>query len=318
MVVKKLDLRLIRQIKDTKGQFISITLMVVLALMTYISLNMVGDNLKVSLDTYYEMTNFGDIFTEVVKIPNNAVKNLESIPGVVKAQGRVTADVLFRTEDPEEKVRVRMISIPDEEYIINDNFVIEGEGIPKEVNHVVVLEQFAKARGIKLGDKITPYISGREHSLIVTGIIGNPEFIYLMESEVNILPDPAKFGILYVSEEMAQSTLGFQGSYNEIVLKTDKAYDDRIDEIIEEIEDVLDPYGLKKVVKKENQLSNNIMEQEIGQLESMSASITILFLGAAGVIIYIMLGRIVNNDRISIGVLKALGYTNREVLLHYL
>jgi putative ABC transport system permease protein len=47
----------------------------------------------------------------------------------------------------------------------------------------------------------------------------------------------------------------------------------------------------------------------------MSVTMTIMFLGVAGVIIYIMLMRLVNNDRISIGVLKALGIVILRFLL---
>ncbi len=66
---KKLDLRLLRLIKDSKGQFISIAIMIILALTTYVSLSMVADNLNSSIFHYYEITNFGDVFVEVSRIP---------------------------------------------------------------------------------------------------------------------------------------------------------------------------------------------------------------------------------------------------------
>ncbi len=318
MVVKKLNLRLFRQIKSTKGQFISITLMVIIALAIFISMNMVSDNLSVSLETFYEMTNFTDLFTEVVRIPQSAIEGLESIPGVSKAQGRVRTDVLFKVDNQNEKVRVRLISIPEEENILNENYIIEGEKHPEKINEVAVLQQFATARNIKVGDRITPVIAGKEYNFFVSGIIANPEYIYLMENEMNLLPAPDKFGILYISEEMAQNILGYQASFNEVVIKLDDYENSNLEEVIEDVEDYLEPYGLIRTIKKDNQLSNSIMNQELNQLDSMSVSITILFLGVAGVIIYIMLMRLVNNDRISIGVLKAIGYSNFEVLLHYL
>lgn len=318
MVVKKLNIRLFRQIKSTKGQFISITLMVIIALAIFISMNMVSDNLSVSLETFYEITNFTDLFTEVVRIPQSAIEGLESIPGVSKAQGRVRADVLFKVDDQGEKVRVRLISIPQGDNILNDNYVIEGKKHPERINEAAVLQQFATGRNIKVGDKITPVIAGKEYNFFVSGIIANPEYIYLMENEMNLLPAPDKFGILYITEEMAQNILGYQGSFNEVVIKLDNYDSNNLEEVIEDIEDYLEPYGLIRTIKKDNQLSNSIMNQELNQLDSMSVSITLLFLGVAGVIIYIMLMRLVNNDRISIGVLKAIGYSNFEVLTHYL
>lgn len=316
--MKKLNLRLFRQIKDTKGQFISITVIIIIALAIFISMNMVSNNLSVSLETFYEITNFTDVFTEVVKIPQSAISNLESIPGVAKAQGRISKDVMFKTNNQNEKVRVRLISIPQGENVLNDNYVIKGKKNPTNINHAVMLEQFALARDIHIGDKITPIISGKEQSFLVTGIVANPEHIYLMENEMNLLPAPQKFGIIYITEEIAESLFGYQGSFNEVVIKLDNVSESKKEEIIDEIKDYLEPYGLIKLTKKENQLSNSIMDQELTQLANMSVSITILFLGVASLIIYIMLMRLVNNDRISIGVLKAIGYTNFQVLTHYI
>jgi putative ABC transport system permease protein len=60
-----------------------------------------------------------------------------------------------------------------------------------------------------------------------------------------------------------------------------------------------------------------MMMQEVDSLEQMSAAITLLFLVVAAVIINLMLSRIVKNDKMSIGVLKALGYNNFDILAHY-
>ncbi len=56
------------------------------------------------------------------------------------------------------------------------------------------------------------------------------------------------------------------------------------------------------------------MMQEVEQLEKMATSITLLFLTVAGIIINIILSRIVKNDRMSIGIMKALGYSNLSIL----
>ena len=64
-------------------------------------------------------------------------------------------------------------------------------------------------------------------------------------------------------------------------------------------------------------MSNNILTQKIEGMEMMSSVMPVMFLLVAAIIISIMLSRIVNNDRMAIGVLKALGYSNINVLSHY-
>ncbi|HNU80480.1 MAG TPA: FtsX-like permease family protein, partial [Bacillota bacterium] len=75
---------------------------------------------------------------------------------------------------------------------------------------------------------------------------------------------------------------------------------------------------VKKIIKLEDQLSNDVLEQELDGIEMMSSVLPVMFLTVAAIIISIMLSRIVNNDRMAIGVLKALGYGNRIVLSHYI
>lgn len=315
--MKKLDIRLLRLIKNSKGQFISITVTIILALTIYVSFSMVADNLNNSISQYYDATNFGDVFVEVSRIPKAGIDKLHSIDGVELAQGRISEDVPLRVEDPDEKVNVRIVSIPKEDYKINDLFTIEGENLGEDPNTAVVLQQFFNAREIKLKDTITPYIGGREYNLDVIGVVGSPEYIYLMENEQTLLPAPEKFGVIYVNEEFAQSALGYQGSYNEVMIKIKDSHINRIDTIVDEIEDELDKYGVRRSVKREDQLSHSMMMQEVEQLDQMATSITIMFLIVAGVIINVMLSRIVKNDRMSIGVMKALGYSNLNILSHY-
>ena len=315
--MKKLDVRLLRMIKNSKGQFISISVMVVLALTIYVSFSMVADNLYNTIYHYYDITNFGDVFVDVVKIPKAAIDHLYTIEGIEGAQGRISSDVPLRVEDPNEKVRVRVVSLPKEEGGINSIYTIEGREVQESGKTTAVLKQFYDARGMKLEDKITPYIAGREYPLDIVGVVGSPEYIYLMENEQSLLPAPEKFGVLYVTEDFAQSALGYQGSYNQVMIKIKDDYIHQIDRIVEEIEDQLDRYGVKRTIKRKDHLSHSMLMQEIESLESMSTVITLLFLIVAAVIINIMLSRIVKNDRMSIGVMKALGYKNLDVIGHY-
>jgi len=280
-------------------------------------LSMVADNLYNSIYHYYDITNFGDIFIEVSRIPKAAIDKLTSIEGIEMAQGRVSKDVPLRVEDSTEKVNVRIVSLPMEENSINSLYTLEGKVLDGSPRTTVVLQQFYVGRNMQLKDVITPYIGGREYQLEVVGVVGSPEYIYLMENEQTLLPAPDKFGVIYVSEDFAQMSLGYQGSYNEVMVKVNDEYLNRIDSIVDELEDELHRYGVRRVTKREDQLSHSMMMQEVESLEAMSGAITFIFLMVSAVIINIMLSRMVKKDRTSIGVMKAMGYTNQAILMHY-
>jgi putative ABC transport system permease protein len=315
MVMKKLDVRLLRMIKHSKGQFISVTVIVAAALCIYVLFNVTSININDAVDSYYAMTNINDIQVQLVKIPKTALDELKSIEGIQGVQGRVAFDVPLRVENADEKVSIRLISIPPTGEEINKLHWPSGHPIKVDNDNLIVLEQFAVARNIKSGDSITPYINGREHHLKVSGIAASSEFIYLMENEQTLLPVPDKFGIAYVSEGFAQSAYGYLGSYNEVLITVKDNVN--IDDIIEKLENKLDKYGVKRITKLEDQLSNNVLVQKIDGIEQMSNIIPVMFLMIAAIIIVIMLSRIVANDRMAIGVLKALGYGSFDVLFHY-
>lgn len=314
--MKKLDMRLLRMIKHSKGQFISVVAIVAVALCTFIALSMTYLNVRNAVDYYYDITNFSDIQVQLTRIPQSALKEIQAMDGIKEVQGRISFDVPLRVEDKDEKVSVRILSIPSAENRINKLFFSNSQQNRAEGNNIFLLEQFADARKINPGDKITPYINGKIQQMKVIGKVNSPEFIYLMENEQALLPVPDKFGIVYVGEELAQSIFGFKGSYNELLITVKDP--DKTETIAESLEKKLDEYGVKKIVQRKDQLSNNILTQKMDALGKMSTTLPVMFLMVAAIIISIMLSRVVHNDRIAIGVLKAMGYSSFEVLLHYL
>ena len=313
--MKKLDVRLLRMVKNSKGQFISITVIVAVALCIYILFSITSINIQNAVDQYYSTTNISDLVVELMRVPQAAVDDLKSINGIVDVQGRVSVDVPLQVAEKDEKVNIRVMSLPKNGGVINKLYIVKGNRAELGDDNVILLEQFADARNIKIDEIITPYINGRIHNLKVSAIASSSEFIYVMENEQSLLPALDKFGVAYVSEAFAQSVFGYRGSYNEVLIKVDDK--SNVDDIINLVEKKLDKYGLKRITKLEDLLSNNVLTQKIDGIEMLSSVLPVMFLMVAAIIISIMLSRIVNNDRMAIGVLKALGYGNISILSHY-
>jgi len=313
--MKKLDIRLLRMIRQSKGQFVSVTAIVAVALCIYILFSITSININNAVEQYYSETNINDMVVELMRVPQAAVDDLKSIDGISNVQGRVSVDVPLQVADKNERVNIRIVSIPKNGGVINKLYTIKGNRAELGDDNAILLQQFANARDIKIGEVITPYINGRTHNLRISGIAASSEYIYLMENEQSLLPALDKFGVAYVTEAFAQSVFGYKGSYNEVLIKLEEHKD--IEDVMDIVEKKLDKYGLKRITKLEDQLSNNVLTQKIEGIEMMSSVLPVMFLMVAAIIISIMLSRIVNNDRMAIGVLKALGYSNFNILSHY-
>ena len=157
---------------------------------------------------------------------------------------------------------------------------------PKEC---IVLGQFADARGIEVGDTISIQLSGRQYDLDVVGIAINPEYTYLVENEQSFMPTPEKFGVVFIEKEYLKNISNFSQSSNDVIFKMEEGTD--FDKLSDYIEDTWDNYGVRRVIEKENQLSNNMMYQEINGLEQISGSVPIIFLVVAGIILASMMSK---------------------------
>ena len=102
--MKKLDTRLFRMIKHSKGQFISVTVIVVVALSVFICFSTSNINIKNAIETFYNETNFSHINVELMKISQKGIEEIRSIEGVKEVQGRISIDVPLETDNKDEKL----------------------------------------------------------------------------------------------------------------------------------------------------------------------------------------------------------------------
>ncbi|WP_313341944.1 FtsX-like permease family protein [Sedimentibacter sp.] len=313
--MKKLDKRLFRMIKNTKGQYIAVLAIIITGIFVFTAVNNSAKNLKDAIDDYYNVTNFADIFVKGSSIPEKLKSQLVGTNDIKEAEARIVFDTKLITDDKDENVGVRVVSVDKYENKINKLFMKSGKRTLSEKD-VIVIEQFAAARNINVGDEINIKINGRQNSFNVSGIATSPEYIYMMENEQTMLPNPESFGVIFLEENYLRKVYSSKGNFNEILLTVNNI--ENVKKTADYLEDNLDKYGVSRVIEKKDQLSNNIMEQEVSGLEMMSQSIPIVFLAFAGIMLATMLSRIVKRDRTSIGVLKALGFTEVEVLVHYL
>lgn len=313
--MKKLDARLFRMIKYTKGQYIAVLAIITTGIFVFTAVSNSAKNLKDAIDEYYNETNFADIFVKGSGIPEKLESNLVGDNNIKEAELRIVFDTNFITDNEDENVNVRVVSADKNENKINKLFMKSGKRILTEKD-IIVIEQFAVARNINVGDEIKIKINGRQHEFNVSGIASSSEYVYMMENEQTFLPNPENFGVVFLEESYLRKIYSSRGNFNEILIKVND--DENIEKTADYLEDNLDKYGALRVIKKEDQLSNNMMNQEISGLEMMSQSVPIVFLIFAGIMLATMLSRIVKKDRTSIGVLKALGFTDVEIVIHYL
>ena len=86
--MKKLDLRLFRMIKNTKGQYIAVLSIIITGIFIFTAVSNSAINLRDSLNDYYDATNFADIFVTAAAIPEKLERELEKAENIRQADAR--------------------------------------------------------------------------------------------------------------------------------------------------------------------------------------------------------------------------------------
>ena len=264
---------------------------------------------------FYRQYRFADAFAQVNSIPVSRVERLTAIEGIQKASGRLTVTARLVADSQDNNATLKLISYdPAETDRLNDIFVTKGEAPVAGSYGICLNEAFYKANNLKQGDTIELALGGRRISFTVCGTIQTPEYIYIMP-EGSLMPDDKNYGIAYVSADVLEALLNRRGEANDVsfALKSGVSYDD----VEQELKTALAPNGLIQLIPRADQGSHSMLDQEIAGLRSMVGVVPFLFLMVGALIMSVVMKRIVEQQHAQIGLMKAYGYSNREVLIHY-
>ncbi|MGB2582594.1 MAG: FtsX-like permease family protein [Dehalococcoidia bacterium] len=318
MLQHKLQRKLVRDLAASKGLFLAVTAVIFLGVAFFGASFLGYQNLRNSYDYTYETLRFADFTIRVVEAPGGTVEELESIPGVAAVTGRMNSDLSLTLPGAEEKrVLARVISLPaDSRPAVNDVKVESGSYFQEGEGNVLLVEKnFAEHHGLKEGDTLYLTVDSQRASFSVAGIVASPEYIWFAKSRQEILVSAETFGVVFVPQDIVTELLG-KPFINEFCFLVEEGADRET--IIAEAENILDPYVVVDVVPREDQPSNAALSMDLEGFGELAEVFPLLFLIMGALSTYILLTRIVHNQRPQIGLMRAMGYSRRQVLVHYL
>ena len=310
--------KVFRDILNNKGSYIACLVVIMIGLIAFTSFSISRDNLRISTDIFYQEQNFADGFIEVESMPQGHLERIFQVEGIQHVSGRMVEEV--RVHDPErrESVYLKLVSLDLEDpYRVNDVRVLEGEDLTPGRREAWIDDGFFEANQLELYQEISIIAGGRVRDLTLAGVGMSPEFTYPLRDEKSIYPDPEVFGIAFLPHrDMEHLFPEMEGRVNSVVFTLEPGAD--FDGVKDRLEPMLEGYGLRTIYPREDQVSHFILHEELEQLDRFATAFPLLFLSIAGIILYIMLKRIVEQQRGQIGILKSFGYTRGEIMLHYL
>lgn len=315
--MKTRNLMLRRDLWHLRGQVVAASLVVACGVAAFVSMRSTYESLLFAQSDYYASFRFADVFAQFKRAPRSVAARIADIPGVAQLRTRVVMEVTLDVPGLEEPAVGRLISIPERRQpMINDLYLRHGRYIePRRDDEVIASEAFAAANRLDVGDTIGAVINGRWKRLRIVGVALSPEYVYEVGGGT-IFPDNRRFGVLWMGEQALATAFDMESAFNDVALRL-SANASQAD-VIDRLDLLLARYGGLGAYGREDQLSHRFISDEISQNRISSTYIPAIFLGVAAFLLHIVLSRLVTMQRIEIGLLKAFGYSNRTVSLHYL
>lgn len=297
-------------------QALAISLVIVSGVSIFIMSVSTYQSLHETRANYYSNHHFADVFASLKRAPNSLKDKISAIAGVDKVESRVLTYVNIDVSGYDEPVSAHLISLPDKgENQLNQLFLASGRLVDSHRNdEIMVSVEFARAHQLKLGDKISAIINGHKKKLTLVGTAQSPEYIFQIAPGA-MFPDSQRYGIMWMAETPLSSAYDMFGAFNDVTLSLQEGYDAQ--DVIHQLDDLLAPYGGTGAIAREHQLSNRFLTEELTQLKNMATQFPIIFFSVAAFLLHVVIGRLITLEREQISTLKAFGYANFAIGMHY-
>lgn len=312
-----LDRKVLRDVWGHRGQAFAIATVIGSGVATLIMSLSTLSSLDASRERFYQDRRFADAFAALKRAPDSVAGRLAALPGVARVETRVLAPVNLEVETFKEPITGYLISLPTEPRDGLDlPVVIRGRAVePGRSDEVLLSDAFAQEHGLEPGAALRAIVNGRSKRLRVVGIAIAPDYVLQMGPGA-IFPDFQRFAILWMDRDVLSVAYDMEGAFNRVSLQL--AAGARLEDVLDRVDHVLAPYGGLDAHGREDQQSHRYLSEEFKQLQRMATIFPSIFLSVAAFLLNVVVGRLVQTQRDQIAALKAFGYSNLQVGVHYL
>lgn len=311
--------KVLRDLRRNAVQFVSIFIMTFFAML--ISAAFDAENYEYGLmgTKYLEETNFkdmdiqGDEFSFAQISALEQMDEIQSVNGIIRATGKITLD----------KERPLVLSYIDGNDVSKMK-LIAGEPYTKGAKGAWIEERFATPMGIKVGDVINITTEGTSFKEEIKGIVYYPEYLYYIPNDTYSEPEYGTHG--FVVMDISEAPYA-EIKYNQLVVDLKEVKGQSLSLTEEEKnymllmkQKIIDKLDNKKVIVK-TKTEDDMYDGFAGSVDStdaLSNTFTFLFLLTAVLGIITTMTRITSNQRSQIGTMKALGFSDKKITIHYL
>ncbi|MBR6811565.1 ABC transporter permease [Candidatus Saccharibacteria bacterium] len=297
--------KMLRDMRKNFSQFITIFLMLLIGMMAYSGIKAYMTGMQDSADKYYAENNLQDL-DAFGKLTDNDVEQIKNIRHINNAEGKLS----FLTEVKnlnERDLQLNFIKTNE----ISKFHVIKGEAFDVNKSGLWLDQYFAKENNLKLGDELEFEQNDIKLKEKIIGLVYVPDHLAYVKDETEIFPAHDKYGFAYLSQNELPEAMRF---YSSIMIDVDEESNRNAAKtaITDEVDNVV------SVLNTKDQYSAASYQSEIDEGKTYVGIFSGLFIAIALLCVVTTMARIVRKDRTQIGVMKALGFSDKRITWHYI
>ncbi len=345
---------LLREIKRTFTKFLSIFAICALGVAFFAGIRATSPDMKEAGDRLYNTYNLSDISViSTSGLTADNIRDLESIEGIQAVRASLFVDAMARGTGEKEK-NLRLYSMPiklkseyaplidlipdygidtSPEYEMNGVEIVSGR-MPLNDTETALDYTLEGSLVKQLGDEITLTTSGGTVTLRVVGFIRSPMYISMFERGTSSIGNGTSDGFAYASGN-AISSLGTKlpvmSLLNTYYTRADivisgkeglSAYSDEYEALVNEVTDRIEDYastqsGTWYVQGRSGNPGYSDYSENTDRIAAVGDVFPLIFFIVAALVCLTTMTRMVEEQRIEMGTMKALGYGGWQIAMKY-
>ncbi len=297
-----LIIKMLRDIWKNKVPFISIFLMMFAGNYIFSGITSEYNGMNESFHSFIENTNLADAWILSNEFDLSQIEKLKEKSNIIDVERRL---LLPSTLSNNENKSIDLYVL-DNENSISKMEIVSGEQYGENKDGIWIDKTFAKENEYKLHEKIKLDIGGQTIEKEIIGFCYSPEYIYNTKGG-ELLPDHKNTGFAFVNSESMKNISTIP--YNQLLVTG-------TGNIEKTINDTLGTQNITVVFQKDHP-SYSMISDEINQHKEIGLIFVGVFLFIAILITITTVHRLLNSQRMQIGILKALGFRKNKLYLHY-
>jgi putative ABC transport system permease protein len=317
--MKALDRKVLRDLRLLWSQALTIALVVASGIGGFIATLSAVDSLGQARDGFYAAGHFADVFAEVKRAPDGIAARIAEVPGVIDLQTTVESFARVTVPGSIDPVMGQLIGLDTRHPQRLNQVLLRSGRWPEAGSHAggalqaVVNESFADAHRLKPGSTVSALVNGKRRALRITGTALSPEYIF---GGIMGMPDMRAFGVFWIDKDELAAALDMRGAFSRVALKLSPSASEP--QVLAAVTRLLARFGGAPAHGRDEQPSHGMLDNEIREQRVLGTVLPAIFLAVAGFLLHVVTARLVATQREQVAALKALGYRDRSIALHYL